>query len=418
MNKAPQNIFLMHYSPVNSGAVAMAESAIISLRKKYPESNIIFESDFPELTKRMFKEVFVVKRAFSISDIKLTKKTFSFDFFIKNIKFLIRTFYVLFMGFIIGVFKIKRSPIESLNAMINSDLILSLAGDSISQDYTYFLRFFEFWLINRYKIPNILYAQSVGPFDGFSRRLAKHYLKLVTAIIARDQKTMELMKEYNINVPIYNSVDSAILLPTIKNENNRDLINRYAFDKKKTVGIVIRTNKFTEYSEDDYSQYIKGMNKIIDCLIKSKFDIAFIPTIKEDFNVTIKFIEKFNLKFPIIRLFDFRASEVKGILKNFYFVISPRMHPVILSSSSDGCVPVIGLGREFKMIEYLKLIKQENYFMDYLPFNENLLMKKINKMKEDRNKNNITIQKEMVELKRISENNINIVDEIYSNYVR
>ncbi len=418
MSKTPKSIFLMHYSPTNTGAVAMAESVIISLKNKYPETKIIIESDYPELTKKMFDDVEIVKRAFFIADITLTKKILSFEFFVRNIKFIIRTICIFFIGFITGIFKLKKTPIDGLNAMINSDLILSLAGDSISQYYTYQLRFFEFWLINRYKIPNILYAQSVGPFDGLARKQARIGLKFVTAIIARDQKTIELMKEYNINIPIYRSVDSAIMLPTIKNKKNEHLIKKYDFSKKKTVGIVIRPNKLTEYSEDDYLQYTKGINKVIDYIIKNKINVVFIPTIEEDYNTIRRFFKKFNLEFPIIKLFNFKASEAKGILENLYFVISPRMHPVILSSSSDGCVPVIGLGREFKMIEYLKLIKQEDYFMDYLPFDENLLIKKINKMKENRDENNMIIQKEMVKLKKLSADNINIVDKIYSNYVK
>ncbi len=48
-----KKIFLMHYSPVNSGAVAMAESAIGSLEENYPKSEIILESDFPEETKKI-----------------------------------------------------------------------------------------------------------------------------------------------------------------------------------------------------------------------------------------------------------------------------------------------------------------------------------------------------------------------------
>jgi len=424
MSKDPKNIFLMHYSPLNTGSVAMAESAIISLKNKYPKAKITIESDYPELTEKMFTGVSVVKRAFFIADIIITKKIFSFGFIIRNIKFIIRILRVFLIGTMVGIFKIKRTPFEGLTVMINSDLILSLAGDSISQYYSYTLRFFEFWLINRYKIPNILYAQSVGPFYGLGRVQARIGLKFVTAIIARDQKTMELMKEYGIDIPKYKSVDSAIMLPTIKNNKNEGTIRKYFLNRRKAIGVVIQMNKAIEYSDNDYLQYVKGIRRLIGYLVDNKFDVIFIPTIKADYDAMVKFMQDFNIKIPMIKLFNFKASEAKGILENFYFIISSRMHPIILSSSSDGCVPVIGLGKEliglgkeFKLIEYLKLIDHSDYFMNFLPLNEDILFGKVKEMIEKRDEIHKKIHKKMIKLKKISGNNINIVADIYSRYV-
>ncbi len=412
--KDPKNIFLMHHLPTNTGSVAMAEAAIISLKNKYPEALITIESDYPDLTKKMFSDVRVVKRAFSIAELTITKKILSFEFIFKNLGFIARTIWIFLVGLIVGAFRIKRVPNEGLSAMINSDLVLSLAGDSISQYYSYTLRFFEFWIINRFRIPNILYAQSVGPFDGFARRQARIGLNLVTAIIARDEETVKLMKKYKIRTPVYQSVDLAIALPTIENKKNEKEIRKYFSNKKEVVGVVIRTNALTKHLDSEYLDYTKETFKVLKYITSKGIDVLFIPTIKADYNAMIKFRKDFDLDIPIIRLFDFKASEAKGILQKLNFVISPRMHPVILSSSSDGHVPVIGLGREFKMFEYLKLINHDDYFVNFLSQEKGVLLKKVKKMIENRNKNSRKISKRMKKMKRISKNSVKIIADVYS----
>ena len=410
----PKKIFLMHYSPVNAGSVAMAESAISSIEKTFLDSEIIIESDYPKETKDMFPSVTVVKRAFSTADLKITKKVFSVGFILKNFSFLTRVALVFLFSFLAAVFKFKKTPFAGVNAMVGSDLVLSLAGDSISQDYAYPLRFYEFWLIKRFKIPNILYAQSVGPFDGNSRRQAQKSLNWVTAILARDKKTIELMKEYGIKVPIYRTADAAIILPTITDIKVKKAIQQNNLDKVKKVGIVIRDVKFTQYTEKEYAGYQKGMFNIIKFLETLNLEPIFVSSSIVDLNTILNFKEKYNLNYPVIRLFDYKPSQIKGILQNLYFLISPRMHPIILASSSDRAVPVIGLGREFKMKEYLELIGLEDNFLDMIPLKEDLLKEKIKNLINNYDKIKSKLKRNHPKMKKMSSSNIGIVKKIIS----
>ena len=132
------------------------------------------------------------------------------------------------------------------------------------------LRFYEFWLLKKLGIPNILYAQSVGPFDGKARKQAHFGLNQVTTIIARDNRTVELMKEYGVEVPVIKSTDSAICLPTIVNSENEKVVADLGLQEEKYIGIVIRGLKFTEYGEEEYMKYERGMQEILKYLVKKK----------------------------------------------------------------------------------------------------------------------------------------------------
>ena len=127
----------MHYTPVNTGSVAMAESAIRSIREQYPKAEIYIGSDYPDMSRKMFPHVHVVRKVFDPSGIRFTKKTLSLEFLLKNYKFILRVITMFILSLISAVTKLKVTPSKSLNALIQADLVLSLAGDAISQDYAY-----------------------------------------------------------------------------------------------------------------------------------------------------------------------------------------------------------------------------------------------------------------------------------------
>lgn len=406
----------MHYTPVNTGSVAMAESAIRSIREQYPKAEIYIGSDYLQMSREMFPHVHVVRKVFDPSGVVFTKKTLSLEFLFKNYKFILRVIIMFLLSLFCAVTKIKTTPSKSLNALVQADLVLSLAGDAISQDYAYTLRFYEFWLLKKLRIPNILYAQSVGPFDGKARQQAQFGLNQVTAIIARDNRTIDLMKKYEIEVPVIKSTDSAICLPTVVNSENEKVVTDLGLQKDKYVGIVIRGLKFTEYGEEEYQRYEQGMHDVLQYLTKKKYKILFTPTIVADYDSIVDFQKKYDFNFPIIKLYEYKPSEVKGILQNLYSLISPRMHPVILSSSSDQNVPVIGLGREFKMKEYLEMAGLGDNFLPMIPFDKDKVISVFENVEKNYEPLKEKVSRDVSRMRESSLNNIKLVDKIYKKY--
>ena len=395
-------ILLIHHNSHNLGDVAIAEATIAQVKKQFPDCEITLESNNPELSRRTFKYIKIVPRLFGISGIVHTKKIISVEFAIKNIPFILKTICALAASQIFVLFKLKFFCFPILSEYRKADLILSIAGDSISPDYAYFLRFYEINLIYRLKIPLILYAQSIGPFEGKMLKQAKKYLSKVSAIFARDKTTYNLMKEYGVQTKIYRTADTVISLQPRKNEKTKKVIQEYKVDSQ-TICIVLRVKRYTNYDKSEYIKYLEGMYKIVEEIKKKELKPLLIASISEDAEIGEKFVHKFNLNIKMLRLYNFLPSEVKTILKDAKMVISPRMHPIILSSSTG--VPVIGQGREFKMRNYMKLIGMEEFFVDMIPMDLEKLKDLINNVLDNYEKVKAEINNKLPVAMSLSERN-------------
>ena len=404
-------VTLIHHTAVNTGSVAMVEATIKHLEREFENPEIVIETDFPEMTKKLFPNYQTTQKLVDLSGITYTKKTLSLEFIIKNIPFLIKFVWSMLVSFIFAFTKINIGGIEILKHFKESDLVLSMAGDAISQDYAYMIRFYEFWLLKKIKKPFVLYAQSVGPFDGKSRKPATKGLSMVSAILARDNKTVELMKEYNVTAPVYKTLDTVISLDPTKDRITDEVIQKYNLKNNKKVGLVIRVNKFTGYSQEDYEDYLQGMKTIIEKIKEKGFSPIFISSIVEDTNAAKDFKKKFGYDFDVVELYDYLPSQAKTILGNLEFIISPRMHPIILSSTSGQNVPVIGLGREFKMKEYLEVLGLLENFTPMIPFNLDKTLEILENVIKNNKKQREIIANNLPEMIKISNSSMNIVKE-------
>jgi colanic acid/amylovoran biosynthesis protein len=404
-------VTLIHHTAVNTGSVAMVEATIKHLEREFKNPEIVIETDFPEMTKKLFPDYQTTQKIVDLSGIIYTKKTLSFEFIFKNIPFLIKFTWSMFASFIFAFTKINIGGIKILKHFKESDLVLSMAGDAISQDYAYMIRFYEFWLLKKINKPFVLYAQSVGPFDGKSRKFATKGLSMVSAILARDNKTIELMKEYNVTAPVYKTLDTVISLDSTKDKITDEIIQKYNLKNTKKAGIVIRVNKFTGYSQKDYQGYLEGMKTIIENIKENDFNPIFVSSIVEDTHAAKEFKEKFDYDFDIIELYNYLPSQAKTILGNLEFIISPRMHPIILSSTSGQNVPVIGLGREFKIKEYLEVLCLLDNFTPMVPFNLNKTLEILENVIKNNQSQREIIAKNLPEMIKISNSSIDIVKE-------
>lgn len=406
-------ILLIHHNASNLGDVAIAEATINQLRKQFDNCEILLESSNPQLSKKYFKGIVILPRLFDINGINHTNKIFSFEFVIKNIPFLIRTSFAYAISLIFIIFRKNICLFPILIEYKNADLILSIAGDSISQDYAYFLRFYEIWLLRQLKKIVILYAQSIGPFTKNNLKYAKKYLSMVTAIFARDKTTYKLMKQYGINTKIFITADTVISLSPRISSTTKSVINKYSLNKN-VICMVIRTLKYTNYSLKEYGLYLNGMKIIVDKLERNGFKLLFIASIPEDALAAVAFSKSYHLNNPILKLYDYMPSEVKTILSKVKLLISPRMHPIILAASMD--VPAIGIGREFKMKNFMQMIGLKELFIDMAPFSSKKALLKLNKLLVNYKGYKKTLKHNIVNMQYLSYQNVLYADKIYHSY--
>lgn len=402
-------ILLIHHNTNNTGDDAMVESTIDQMRSIYPNCSIILESSDPEISRKQFPEIDVVERLFSIRNIHHTGKTLSFEFAFKNIPFLFRTFTAWALSYTFILLKLKKLHYPILAEYKKADLILSMAGDSISEDYAWFFRFYEIWLIHKLRKPLILYAQSIGPFSGRVQKIAAKYLSLVTAIFARDEKTIALLKEYGVKTDIYRTADLAISLKSTTNAITENIIEEFNLNQK-TVCIVLRTKKYASLNDIEYQKYLSGMKDVVNHIKKKGLHPIFIASIPEDAQTARDFSAKYNFKHPLLELYTLMPSEVKTLLSKVRLVISPRMHPIILSSSMG--TPVIGLGKEFKMYDYLKLLGIEKYFLPMIPFKKEGVITAINRVIDNTTAVRETIKRNLNHANELSNENAFLLNHV------
>ena len=350
---------------LNLGDVAIAESMISQMRSTFPGCEITLESSHPEVTKRYFPDIKIIPRLFDVSRINHTKKIYSFEFIGKNISFLTKTFHALLSSYLLFAIKKKRTKNGTLKAYREADLILSAGGDFITEKYAYFLRFYEISLIKKLDKPIILYAQSIGPFKKRNVKMAFKYLNKVDAILARDKTTFDLLKSYNIKAPIYQTADATILLKPKDSEKVQTALKKYQIDKD-SIGFVIRDIKYTDIDKDDYEKYISGSIKLIEHARKKGLRPIFIAPNPEDLQAEKLMNEKYDLGLKIIKTEDFMPSEMKQILSKMKLLVSTRLHPVIIATTAK--TPVICIGKEFKMKDYMLLAGIEDYYINMIPY--------------------------------------------------
>ena len=350
---------------LNLGDVAIAESMISQMRSTFPGCEITLESSHPEVTKRYFPNIKIIPRLFDVSCINHAKKIYSFEFIGKNVPFLAKTFHAFLSSYLLFAIKKKRTKNKTLEAYREADLILSAGGDFITEEYAYFLRFYEISLIKKLDKPIILYAQSIGPFKKRNIKMASKHLNKVDAILARDKTTFDLLKSYNIKAPIYQTADATILLKPKDSKKVQEALKKYKINEN-SIGFVIRDIKYTDIDKDDYEKYISGSIELIEHAKRRGLRPIFVAPNPEDLKAEKMMNEKFDLGLKIIKTEAFMPSEMKQILSKMKLLVSTRLHPVIIATTAK--TPVICIGKEFKMKDYMLLAEIEDYYINMIPY--------------------------------------------------
>lgn len=139
----------------------------------------------------------------------------------------------------IGIFKLIKIPPKDkfLSMIYQSNLVIDLSGDTISEIYPYYLRntFWRYLAIFSFKKPLIFFPQTMGPFNRIDLRMLAYYvLKKSKLIFAREKITLKYLKhflKYPSNVRF--CIDSAFFLDKCNDEN---LIEKLKTNKKLSVG--------------------------------------------------------------------------------------------------------------------------------------------------------------------------------------
>ncbi|MHC1749578.1 MAG: polysaccharide pyruvyl transferase family protein [Cellulosilyticaceae bacterium] len=261
---------------------------------------------------------------------------------------------------------IKQVKIAQLEAK-QYDCKIVLGGDDISEYYAkngWAIKFPIMYLKNRY-LPTILIGQTIGPFTGYRKILARWALNM-SVIYTRDDNCLEYLKKMGLKSARKGRDLAFLELPYQKNTEH--ILDKYELRNTKFITIV--TSGLSKWYTTNYSKYLEEQIKIIRNLLNNTelthTKIVLLAHVLKPENVddrkVIKDLETMlsrQEKERIIFITDkLLASEARQILGNGLFTITGRMHaavstfymrkPAISLSYSVKYEGVIGSGLDMK----------------------------------------------------------------------
>lgn len=367
-------------------------------------------------------------------------------------------FWRLFMNLGKDINFIKN--VNLLNQFENADVIVDLSLDSYGENYG----FLPLWETSKellisyllYK-PTIIYAQSVGPFNGrISSKIARFTLNKVNIISVREEISLDYLKKLGIiNPNIYLTADPAFILdpePT----NLDEIIGKNSSDIRPIVGISISKmkeargkNKFrilskifqiVSYVFPDYvtDYFVKislnvsridkvefnWLNSVIEHLVKNyNASVLLIPHIisdqKEILGDDRTAISKLYMSldenckrnvYPISE--PYSSEQLKGIIGTCDIFIGEKMHTNIAALSQY--VPTLALAYSHKFQGIMKMLGQDDYVLDSTDIG--LITKKIDDLWINKEKIKNELTDKMVHIREKSLYNGKLVAKLLQGY--
>lgn len=234
-----------------------------------------------------------------------------------------------------GVNSVKNFDIINLIKTISNSDILFSGGGSLLQDVTSIksLLYYSFVIAAAlfFKKKVVIFAQGIGPLNKcISRFIVKNLLKHADYISVRDEKSLSLMKNWNIEADLVNDPVFSIDVPV---KNNKGI-----------VGIQLRDF----HSMNDYllkKLAVSVCNNFHDKVIRI---LVFQNSI--DYDVCIKFenfLKEINPKVKTEIIKDMNQEEFVNAISELEYLIAMRFHAIIIALKAG--IPSLGINYDIKV---------------------------------------------------------------------
>jgi colanic acid/amylovoran biosynthesis protein len=242
----------------------------------------------------------------------------------------LRTMYRLFISMLM---KKNMTKTPHADDFLRSDVVISAGGGFISSDYGYARPYFEMLLAKLAGKKVVIYAQSIGPFRGIiDRTISSFMLRMADLITLREGRSKKLLHELGVK-KVYVTADSSFAFPPPPKTKRRK-------------EIIICPRKWTKTysgSEENYLEFLNGLAK---ALLQRGWKVTVLPTAQED----LGFHALLDMPQDVEFVNQVLSPELTArIISRSEFLVSSRMHPVILGSLTG--TPFFAMGWEFKLSE-------------------------------------------------------------------
>lgn len=359
----------------NVGSMALIENAIRIARTANPEVSIsVFSSD-AQGVKRVLKQDGEDKNVNVFLDLFCIPKGGSVIKFFWLLQCILWIAYsrllLLFTKKISWAFCGRRK--RNLKEVESADYIYCIGAERINDIY-YKTAMLSLYAIGTYiKMEKKLVHMSltIGPvFYNSTISLAKKILKDSYAIFVRDQKSYDILKEWNCRVSHqFNSYDIALLQKT-DIQKAQELLTEFGIDP----GFIGLSCIYWRFRKAEGSmrqvEYEKAQAEALDYIIERyNKQIVVTPTVVtgselDDSGIGKRIAQQMKHGDKVICISKLLTPvEMATLFSQCCFSIVTRMHAAILCSGA-GARPIIAINYLYKLREYMKNIDFEDYSVD------------------------------------------------------
>lgn len=359
----------------NVGSMALIENAIRIARKKYGQAKItVFccDKDLVEIVLRkdglhdnvtVLNDLFVIPR---------TNKVFQFLWYIRCLLWVMWSRLILFFTPRISWAFIGRRK-RNLMEVEDADFVYCIGAERINDIY-YKTAMLSLYAIGTYiKMGKKLVHMSmtIGPvFYNSTISLAKKILNNSYAIFVRDQKSYDILKEWNCKALYqFDSYDIALLQKPDIN-SSQELLTGFGIEPG-FIGLSCIYWRFRKANGPvRQAEYERAQAEALDYIVeKYNKQIVVTPTVVtgselDDSEIGRRISKQMKHGDKVICISRLLTPvEMATLFSRCCFSIVTRMHAAILCSGAGGR-PIIAINYLYKLREYMKNIGFEDYSVD------------------------------------------------------
>jgi colanic acid/amylovoran biosynthesis protein len=266
---------------------------------------------------------------------------------------------------------------EIMREFCSADAVVFIPGGYFltpNHRHVYWLRHVSSLLIAHFLgKPIILYACSIGPFEGAHNRwLAEKILNMADVIILRENISSKIISELGVKRPrVYETTDAAFLLRGCDHERATALFKKYLTNSDGLrIGISVRPYGFLgdAISEQKKRGYVSSMAQLVDFAIENHgASVYFMPqgllpgyndlSISEDIVALARHKDDITVICE-----DLSPQELKTLYGFMDVFVGVRMHANIFALSSQ--VPVLAVAYEPKTRGIMTMLGLEEFVVD------------------------------------------------------
>ncbi|MEP2988394.1 MAG: polysaccharide pyruvyl transferase family protein [Parasphingorhabdus sp.] len=258
----------------------------------------------------------------------------------------------------------------------NSDLVIDLSGDMLTEDYGPHVAYSHYLPILRALVlrkPYFICAQSIGPFS-LTKPIARFLLNRAAAITVRDEISLEYLKSIGIRQDhLKQTADMAFLLPAEVGNCATSWETLGLDAEKDTLGVSVSRLVADKFDKQvgKKGAFVKLVAKTVNHIaLKHDLQVLFTPhvtgptDIKDD-RIISRDVQKI-LAAEIVSAVieeDLPPQGLKYFIAKCCMMVGTRMHANIGALSSH--LPVIAISYSHKTPGIMRACGVENYVVDF-----------------------------------------------------